>query len=390
VSTPTPPAPTAARLDERLDVDVLRYGRVWEDEALLCAALALEPDDDVLSIASAGDNCLALLATEARSVTAVDLSPAQLALVDLHRAAIDLLDLGDHEALVGLAPEGTRSRSQLLARVAPQLEPASLAWFEHHVGAVEAGLVRTGRLDRYFATFQEALPELVGDELLDELLHLDAAAVASGRAAELSDRLRRHGEMTGFFTRWFGRASMERHGRDPEQLRHVEGEVGDVFLARFLDHVARVPTERNPFAWRFLTGDDGPGAAGLALRDPGRRERLRGRLDRLRLHRGDLAETVDAARRGTWSAVNCSDLFEYLDPAETARCFTTLAEGIRPGGRVAWWTLLVDRDAPAELDPVLERPHTDPEELPADRAWFYGSFRLRRRTRGDVIVGARR
>ncbi len=58
---------------------------------MLCDALLPAPGKRMLAIASAGDNAFALLAGGAE-VVAVDLSAAQLALVELKRAAIRQLD----------------------------------------------------------------------------------------------------------------------------------------------------------------------------------------------------------------------------------------------------------------------------------------------------------
>ncbi len=65
------------------DLRLLRYGSVWEDHRLVEEALTICPDDDVLCIASAGCNALHLLLQGARSVVAVDVSVAQLALSEL-------------------------------------------------------------------------------------------------------------------------------------------------------------------------------------------------------------------------------------------------------------------------------------------------------------------
>ncbi len=46
----------------KVDARVIRYGSVWEDADVLCEALApVAPGGRLLSIASAGDNVLALL-----------------------------------------------------------------------------------------------------------------------------------------------------------------------------------------------------------------------------------------------------------------------------------------------------------------------------------------
>ena len=78
-------------LERLLASGIVRYSQVWEDHALLEDGLEIPPGDDVLSIASAGCNVLALLLREPLSVAAVDLNPAQLALVELKLRAIEEL-----------------------------------------------------------------------------------------------------------------------------------------------------------------------------------------------------------------------------------------------------------------------------------------------------------
>ena len=61
-------------INEVLKQPVIRYSQVWEDYALLEEGLDIQPDDHVLSIASAGCNALALLLKGPASVTALDLN----------------------------------------------------------------------------------------------------------------------------------------------------------------------------------------------------------------------------------------------------------------------------------------------------------------------------
>ena len=46
---------------DRTDFSIVRYAQVWEDADVLLEALDVQPGDTCLSIASAGDNTLALL-----------------------------------------------------------------------------------------------------------------------------------------------------------------------------------------------------------------------------------------------------------------------------------------------------------------------------------------
>ena len=65
----------------------LVYPQIWEDPIVDMAALALKPTDDVIAIASGSCNVMSYLTVEPASITAVDLSPAHVALGRLKIAA---------------------------------------------------------------------------------------------------------------------------------------------------------------------------------------------------------------------------------------------------------------------------------------------------------------
>ena len=57
----------------------IRYAQCWEDADILVKALEPAPGKRCLSICSAGDNTLALMAQSPDYVLAIDLNEAQLA-----------------------------------------------------------------------------------------------------------------------------------------------------------------------------------------------------------------------------------------------------------------------------------------------------------------------
>ncbi|MCK5748642.1 MAG: DUF3419 family protein, partial [Oricola sp.] len=65
----------------------LVYPQIWEDPDVDMAALDLAPDEDLFCIASGGCNAMSYLTARPASVTAVDLSPAHVALLRLKAAA---------------------------------------------------------------------------------------------------------------------------------------------------------------------------------------------------------------------------------------------------------------------------------------------------------------
>ncbi|MFN5709269.1 MAG: DUF3419 family protein, partial [Planctomycetota bacterium] len=72
-------------------MDSIRYANCWEDAEILCLALDPRPGMRILSVGSAGDNSLALLA-EGAEVVVGDLSPAQLAAIEIRKVAFARLE----------------------------------------------------------------------------------------------------------------------------------------------------------------------------------------------------------------------------------------------------------------------------------------------------------
>ena len=353
------------RFDERIDTEILRYGRVWEDESLLCKALRLSDADDVVSIASAGDNVFAMLAEGPRSVTAVDVSPAQLALVNLHQVCIDRFDTIEHAVVVGVLEDGTNghSRSELYSRVVDQLDVGSRGWMDRHETAVAAGLVRHGKLERYISDFFSDL------EALPEFLLTETPSETSDAIVEwIGEDLRRQQ-----FLDHFGATSMQQHGRDPEQLRYVSQDVGTTLLRRFETGSSKVAGCHNPYLWRFVTGSDGPTTTPLTMFDPHKRELLRSHLDRLVLVQGDLFDVLQDRPPDTFSAANLSDVFEYHDAPTCRRLFSFLIEQLRDGARWVWWNLFVPRTIESTVPGRRLVKVVRVTENLSDRVFFYDS-----------------
>jgi S-adenosylmethionine-diacylglycerol 3-amino-3-carboxypropyl transferase len=115
-----------SEVQARAQFDAIRYAQVWEDADILVAGLDIRPGDVCLSIASAGDNTLALLAEAPGRVFAVDLNPAQIACLELRVAAYRALSHPELLELIGSRPS-TR-RDALFQRCRSQLTPAASAF----------------------------------------------------------------------------------------------------------------------------------------------------------------------------------------------------------------------------------------------------------------------
>src|SRR5438132_14156313 len=101
----------------QVDFSAIRYAQCWEDADILLEGLDVQPGDVCLSIASAGDNSLALLTRDPDRVIALDLSPAQLACLALRVAAYR--ELSHPELLELVGSRESRRRERLYRRCRP-------------------------------------------------------------------------------------------------------------------------------------------------------------------------------------------------------------------------------------------------------------------------------
>ena len=143
---------THQNIAERARFDIIRYANSWEDADVLYDALRPAPGKRMLAIASAGDNAFALLAGGSE-VVAADLSTAQLALVELKRAAIRQLDNDEVLGFLGIADMHNRwSVYQSLAL------PDNVR-FNREI--IERGVIHAGRFENYFRIFRKWVLPLV-------------------------------------------------------------------------------------------------------------------------------------------------------------------------------------------------------------------------------------
>ncbi len=351
----------------------IRYSTVWEDHLLVERGLAPRAGEDVLTIASAGCNALALLLRGPRRVVAIDLNPAQTAVLELKVAAIRRLPRSELLSLLGVAP-GPPPLA-LYERVRSDLSVAARAFWDESAGLLaRPGLAACGRLETWFRGFREAHLARLAEPAA-------VAALLSGRGdaaqAAAFERLATPA-LERAFVEWFGRERMSREGRHPAQLRHVpDMDVGRFFWDRFRWACTHLPLDGNFYMERFLTG---------RLRDPergppylarGALARLRGLVDRLELVTADLDAYLAGVAPGTFDRVNLSDVLEYASEDGAAATLAAAARATRPGGRICWWSLLVPRTAPAALRARLRGRDRLARALSRrDRAWFYRSFHV--------------
>jgi len=354
----------------RADFSGIRYAQVWEDADVLLAGLDVQPGDVCVSIASAGDNALALLTKGPSRVIALDLSQAQLFCLELRVAAYKTLTHGELLELIGSRPSSRRT--EIYARCRPALTSAARAFWDGRPAEIDRGIGGIGKFERYFELFRtRVLPLVHGRRTVLDLL--------APRSPE--DRRRFYDERWDtwrwrlLFRLFFSRFVMGRLGRDPEFFRYVETDVATSILQRTRHALRELDPAENPYVHWILTGTHGT-ALPCALRAE-HFETIRDRLDRLEWHCASVEEHLERLPGRSVDRFNLSDLFEYVSIEHYHRMLEVMASRSRPGARLAYWNMLAPRRRPEQmadrlrpLDDLAARLHL------ADRAFFYSAFRV--------------
>jgi S-adenosylmethionine-diacylglycerol 3-amino-3-carboxypropyl transferase len=135
-----------SEIGAKADFSVIRYAQCWEDADILLTALDIQPHHVCLSIASAGDNTLAMVSKGPRRIIALDLNPAQIACLELRVAAYRCLDYDDLLELVGARP--SFCRSEYYRRCRSLLSAPVQAFWDAQPTAIEQGFGNTGKFER--------------------------------------------------------------------------------------------------------------------------------------------------------------------------------------------------------------------------------------------------
>ena len=349
----------------------VRYAQCWEDPITLSDALKIGREDDVISIASGGDNSFALLLDNPRTLTLVDSNPTQIFLVELKIQAIQTLDYEDFVAFLGARP--CRDRRRLYGLLRFSLSDQARGYWDLHTEEVDRGIIHCGKFERYFSIFrQHVLPLLHGKETVRKLL----AAAALEEQRTFYDEVWNSRRWQWLFRLFFGEFLLGRLGRDPSFFQYVTlNNVAEELLTRTRRALTEVLIQDNFFIEYILTGE----YLRLETASPYLRETnfqcLKQSAAKMRLFTGRLEEYLATLQPGAASKFNLSDIFEYMSDSDFELTLQNILRISRKDARMAFWTLFVPRAIPPFLSGRISSSVSESQKLfAADRGFFYGSF----------------
>jgi S-adenosylmethionine-diacylglycerol 3-amino-3-carboxypropyl transferase len=355
------------RIGTGADSSTIRYAQCWEDADVLLEALDIEPTDTCLAVASAGDNALAMLSRAPQRVIALDLSPAQLACLELRVAAYRELGYEEMLRLMGSSPGG--DRASLYKRCRSLLSSETRRFWDGRGQDIEGGIGGAGRFENYFRLFRtRVLPLVHGRGRIEELFEPKSREARERFYTNVWDNRRWRWMLQTFVSR----PVLGRLGRDSSFFRYANGNLS-VHISERARHAFTVldPAE-NPYLQWILLGTHSSSVPCALRRESF--QRIRRNIDRLEWRLQSVEDFVRSSDRQRIDRFNLSDIFEYMSPDDYRAALDGIVEAAAPGARLVYWNMLVPRTRPDDLADRITPLSSLAQELHArDKAFFYSA-----------------
>ncbi len=347
--------------------DFIRYANCWEDADILLEALRIKRGDNCLSVASAGDNTLALLLKDPELVMAVDFNPAQLACLELRMAAFANLDYDETLRFIGIDEE--EERKLIFRDLRSCLSEESRKFWESHPEYIDLGIIHAGKFENYFRIIRRyMLPLIHGRRHIDLLL--DQKELTAQKV--FYERVWNNDRWKLLFKIFFSKVVIGRFGRDPKFFRYVEENVALNILKRTEYALTSVSNYSNPYLNYIVKGNFPKHALPLYLRRDSYQQ-IRKNLHKVRIFKGGITSCIDEHKEIKFDAFNLSDIFEYMDVPIFHKTLRIIHRAAEKGARVAFWNMMVDRTIPSDF-PIKTDFNLSEKLHLKDKAFFYKRF----------------
>lgn len=351
-------APTAMAWDR----ESILFSACNEDSRCELRAFGSLTGKRVACIAAGGGRVLNLLVDRPKEILAVDLNPAQIALLELKIAAMRRLDHGDYLGFLGVRLAADRETTY--ERIRPSLSRAATGFFDPRMGMIRRGVLFEGKLERFLGRLSVVLHALQPRGL--------------GRLFSFDDLEEQRRFLARFETplwktlapnvarRWV----MKTFSGDPGFYRYVPAhvplhrEIYDGIHRYFHHHLAR----DNALMQVVFFGRYIHEAALPAYLNARTFDRVKGALETVRIE--SVVATVDAALDdagpSAFDAFSLSDISSYLDDAAHADLFARVIRAAAPGARLCSRSNIHHR-APAAAEAArIQRDHAMEDALATD------------------------
>lgn len=351
----------------------LLFAQCWEDPAMDMEALDVGPGKTVLSVTSGGCNTLSLATLEPDRIIAVDLNPVQSALLELKIEAIRSLSHGELLAFLGV--RRSSERWDLYHALRAGLCEPSLRYWDTQRASIEHGVLTSGRYERYLGVFRRLLRGIHRQSRIERLFSSRSLDEQRGFFENEWDTAL----WRAFFRIFFSRRVLGLGGLDPAFFTYVNGipSFGEHFRARARHVLVDIPVSDNYFIAQICLGRYLDELAVPPYLQSNRYRALKRSVSRIEIRTGELGEVLRELPSHSIDAFNYSNIFEWVAPDVFEQMLEETHRVGKPGARLTYRNLLVQRRTPESLsDRLVAHPDLSARLLEKDRSFVYRNFEV--------------
>ncbi len=365
----------------------LVYSQIWEDPDVDMKAMALESHHHVVAISSGGCNVLSYLTANPAKITAVDLSPAHVALVKLKIAGLKYLpDWQTFYRFFGEA-KSSKNYSDYDEYLRENIDVQTQLYWEsrlpngrRRLSRFARNIYRQGLLGRFIGA-GHLLSRLVGTDLnrltLCETL-AEQHAFFDAEIAPLFDK-----SIVKWLTNY--RASLFGLGIPPTQYDALsDGKpMAEVLRDRLEKLACGFPMSDNYFAWQAFNRGYAPNASGPLppYLQSKQFDVLRQRVDRVSILHASLTDTIAAMPAASAHRFVLLDAQDWMNDEQLNALWSAITAAAAPGARVIFRTAGEQTILPGRVIDGVLRQWTYLSALSSslnaeDRSSIYGGFHV--------------
>lgn len=357
-----------SEVEDYAKFDILRYAQVWEDAYILLQALDIHEDDNILSIASAGENAISMLVKNPNKVFAIDLSENQIACTELKIAGYKYLDYQECMEFIGVF--NCNNRIKIYQKIADKLSKGTRAYLDSNLEMVEKGIIHTGKFEKYFHLFgKKILPFIHKKSVREELLQKKTRE----ERIQFYDQKWNNMRWQMLFRLFFSKTVMGKLGRDKAFFRYVNVNVAEHILERTKYAITELDTSENSYLQYIIHGKYNETALPVAYRKENF-EMIKKNIDKIYLLKDSVEDFIQKEEIDYISKYNLSDIFEYMSDEQMCKIFEKIFTKSSSGTRIVYWNMLADKRASKYFDNLVYKEKESKELFKQDKAFFYSKF----------------
>lgn len=337
----------------------------WRTEQM---ALKIQPQDSVLCITASGDRPLNLLTQDCRRIVSIDANPNQNQLLKLKMGSLKGLNFEDYLQFLGAVPSA--NRINFFPPVIPYLDEDSANYWSERLNLLSKGILYQGEVEK-LTKVTGWIMSLLRRKKIRSLMAIRNLDEQRAFVKNEWDRkwLRKAAEF--FLSPSFSRFLL----RDPG-LENVGQKInpGAYLYQKMNESLHHSLACQNPLFSLIFTGKVQPEGFPPYLTKEGAAIIL-GRLDRLRIHNGEVVNYLESLEGPTFDCFSFSDIASYMDEKHFRRLLTAMHRVARPGARFCIRQFFSLQTIPDDLKGLFSRDHLLEQRLEKeDRCFVYRFF----------------